>query len=153
MRTFILIFLSSILIVSCESEDVSYNPELEGIYMCEASINTPGGFWSCDVEDMWCPVGMTGFVDPSEQIIDSILNVSFSSPNTFGITNFYDSEQLNLLSDMSIENDNEYSMISGSFYGQDSLSLHVTTVKAAYEAYGISSSFGEVMDSYYCVKQ
>ena len=153
MKTFILIFLTSLLIVSCDSEDVSYNPELEGSYLCEAVVKTPGGYWSCDVEDMWCPVGMTGFVDPSEQFLESILNVSFSSPSIFSIGNFYDSEQINLFSDMSVESDYEYTMISGSFYGEDSLKLHVTTVKAAYEAYGISSSFGQVTDDYYCVKQ
>lgn len=154
MKTYQLISLLSFLtlLISCDTEDVSNNPELEGTYLCEAHIKITWQDFPY-VEDEEC-IYLSGN-DASEnyvQIIDSIIQLSFDSENVFHINNFEDLDQINVSEDLSISSPSS-SLLQGSFHANDSLSFDLSVIKPAGNINNPYTVYNIVTDHYYCVKQ
>lgn len=158
LRVFILL-LFPLVIFSCETESTSYNPDLEGTYLCEAHIKRPAGYWTSTEDDIWCPVGMTGFDEASMEVMNETIVLAFDSENTFVINEIESINAIQLFDDMSISLGEAAEEIGapielyGTFHSEDSLTFHMKLIKRSSEHYGTTSSFGEVTDDYYCIKQ
>ena len=154
MKNSILVFLLSLLIVSCDSEDVSYNPEFEGSYLCEVDVYVPIG--REPEECIYLPHEDNQHIIRQEE---QLIHLDFNSENTFEIDEFdnvleIEINESNMVSGLSSYGD--YEGLNGLFLDNNDLQFSVSVIRSQ-ELLQPNDEFIPVAlfvkDNYYCIKQ